>query len=104
MKLEHYSVEELERQVRAAVERGLPGLDYKLYFFGSRVSETNREGSDIDIGIEAERKLTAAEKFAVEDELEKICTLYSFDLVDFNDTDVEFCKQALKNAREIKVA
>ena len=104
MKFEHYPEKRLKKQLCEIINRCLPELDHSLYFFGSRVKGTNQEGSDIDLVIEPDRRLTAEEKFVIEDGLEAIPTLYSFDLVDLHDTHEPFREQALNNSEEIKVA
>lgn len=96
MKLEHYPEEKLKKEVRAAVGKYLDFKKYKVFFFGSRVREDNFEVSDIDIGIEG-GEISPEIKMNIDEEIEKIPTLYTFDIVDFNKVSEEFKKEALKN-------
>ncbi len=50
MKLEHYPVEKLSRQIKEIVLRHKLE-NSRLFFFGSRVTGKNTERSDIDVGL-----------------------------------------------------
>ena len=74
-------------------------LNIKVFIFGSRVQGNPQERSDIDIGLEEIncKKIPATIKFDFQDELEKIPTLLSFDIVDFSTVSKKFKTEAMKN-------
>ncbi len=49
------------------------------------------------MGIEAEKALSDAEESFIWNELQELPLLYDFDFIDFNKTDDNFKKIALKN-------
>ncbi len=64
--------------------------------FGSRVKGDSWETSDIDVGIEGPKALPSRVRFALEEEIEHLPTLYTIDLVDFKEVSPKFKKEALK--------
>ena len=101
MKLEHISQEELKRQVKEIVRQQLPGGNYRLFFFGSRVKGDSSQRSDIDLGIESDQQLSAKTKLEIEERLQDLPTLYKIELVDFNKVSADFKKIALKYSEVI---
>ncbi len=51
MRLEYYSEEKLKQQIKEIFGKYLDLTKYKVFFFGSRVTNKNSLFSDIDIGI-----------------------------------------------------
>lgn len=102
MKLEFYSEQKLKKQVLDIVGKYLDLNEYQIFFFGSRVKGDNFERADIDIGISGAKKISADIKFSIEDDLEKIPTLYKIDFVDFKNVSKKFKKQALRNIEYVK--
>lgn len=102
MKLEFYPIEKLKKEILEAISKYLDLNNWKVFFFGSRVSGTNFPRSDIDIGIEGPKKIPVKIKLEIEDELEKIPTLYKIDLVDFKAATESFKKYALKHIEYVK--
>ncbi|MFA5431475.1 MAG: nucleotidyltransferase domain-containing protein [Candidatus Paceibacterota bacterium] len=96
MKIEHYSEEKLKKEVREAIEKYLDLKKYKVFFFGSRVRRDNFEVSDIDIGIDG-GEISPEVKMNIDEEIERIPTLYTFDIVDFSKVSEDFKKEAFKN-------
>jgi len=101
MKLEYYQIEKLKKEIRDISARYLDLAEYKIFFFGSRVKGNNFERADIDIGIEGPEKIPASIKLKMKEDLEKLPTLYKFDLVDFKNVSQKFKKQALKSIEKI---
>ena len=101
MKLEHYSVSKLKKQLRKIFQNYLDLKEYKIFFFGSRVKGDCFERADIDIGVEGPKEIPAKIKFKIQEELEKIPILYKFDLVDFKRVSKKFKKEALKYTEPI---
>jgi len=98
MKIEYIDESWLKEEIRRAVLKHLPSVDYKVFLFGSRVRGDNFERSDIDIGIKGPKPLPTQTKLDIEEDLENLPILYPIDLVDFgkNASDT-FKKHALKN-------
>lgn len=94
MKLEHYPVKKLKKEVRQIFERHLDLSQYRVFFFGSRVTGDSFERSDIDIGVEGPLSVPVVKKFAIQDELERIPMLYKIDLVDFKSAGKNFVEVA----------
>lgn len=101
MKLKHYSIDKLKKEILTIVTKYIDPESYKIFFFGSRVNGTNFERSDIDIGIEGKDRIPPKIKLQIEDELENIPTLYKFDFVDFTSISADFKKEAKKNIEYI---
>lgn len=101
MKLEHFPSQRLEKMVKKAVSKHLPLSDYHLFFFGSRVRGDSFPRSDIDLGIEGQKRIPAPIKIAIEEELENLPTLYKLELVDFKSVSPRFKKEALKFTERI---
>ena len=52
MRIEHYPLEKLKKEMLDIISKYLNLNEYKIFFFGSRVEGKGNERSDIDIGIE----------------------------------------------------
>ena len=102
MKIEFYPEEKLKKEILEIVGKYLDLKKYKVFFFGSRVRGDNFPRADIDIGILGPEPVPAKIKFQIEEELEKIPTLYKFDLVDFREVSEDFKKEVLKNIEYVK--
>lgn len=101
MRLEHYSVQKLKKQIRKIVGGYLPLESYHLFFFGSRVTGQGDEKSDIDIGIEGPKDVPPEAMSAIREELEQLAILYKIELVDFKRVSPDFRKIALKKIERI---
>lgn len=97
MKLEFYSQDKLKKEIINIVSRYLDLKNYRVFFFGSRVRGDNFPRSDIDIGIQGPKEIPPDIKFKIQDEIDRLPTLYRFDLVDFRNTEENFKKLALKH-------
>jgi len=100
MRLEHYSVEKLKKEILQIVGKHLDLNQYRVFFFGSRVSGRADERSDIDVGIEGPRPVHSGAMLEIEEEVENLPTLYKIDVVDFHDVGEKF-KQVTKQYREM---
>jgi len=103
MKLEHYPIEKLKKEIIEIVGKYLDLNQYKVFFFGSRVKENNFPRSDIDIGIEGPKEIPVEIKFKIEEEIDKLPTLYKFDIVDFKNISKKFKKEALKHKEYVGI-
>jgi len=102
MKLEFYSIEKLKREILEIVGKYLDLNSYRVFFFGSRVKEDNFPRADIDIGIEGQEEIPASVKLEIEENMNKLPTLYKFDIVDFKNVSESFKKEALKHIEYVK--
>jgi predicted nucleotidyltransferase len=101
MRLKHYSERKLKSEIREIIGRHLELRRYHIFFFGSRVRGSNFDRSDIDIGIEGPEELPGEILENIEEELDNLPTLYSFDFVDFKNASHRFKKEALKYVEKI---
>ncbi|MBU0647377.1 nucleotidyltransferase domain-containing protein [Patescibacteria group bacterium] len=97
MRLEHYSSEKLKKEILDIISKYLNLLEYKVFFFGSRVNNIGNERSDIDIGILGSKPIDFSTMAKIRDDIENIKILYIIDIVDFKKTSKAFQKVALEN-------
>lgn len=101
MNIAYLNQDELKKQILAIFSKHLPSTGYKIFFFGSRVRGDNFPRSDIDIGIEGTEALSPEVKLNIEEELERLPTLYKIDVVDFSTVSSEFRQEAEKYKESI---
>lgn len=97
MRLKHYPVEKLKKQILEIIGKHLDLRFYRIFFFGSRVSEQNSQRSDIDVGIEGPEEISAHACLEIRESFNNLPTLYKFDLVDFRKVTSEFREEASKS-------
>jgi len=102
MKLEFYPEKKLKKEILNIIGKYLDLEEYKIFFFGSRVSGKNFPRSDIDIGIEGPKEIPAEIKIKIEEEIENLPTLYKFDIVDFSEVSKDFKEVAKKEIEYVK--
>lgn len=102
MRLEHYPAEKLKKEVLEIISRYLNLKQYRVFFFGSRVSGKGDDRSDIDIGIEGREPVPDKALVEIEEEIENLPTLYKIDIVDFRQTSEKFRKVAKQHIEIIK--
>ncbi len=102
MNLQHYPVEKLKADLLAIVGRRLDLAKYRLFYFGSRVTNKGDDHSDIDIGIEGPAPVPAAILDGIREDLVNLPTIYKMDLVDFASVSEDFKKVALAKIEVIK--
>ncbi len=90
MRLEHYPVEKLKKEILAIVGRHLDLPRYRVFFFGSRVAGKGTDRSDIDIGIEGPEPIPARAWADIQEGIENLSTLYKIELVDFRHVPPKF--------------
>jgi uncharacterized protein len=103
MKLEHYPLEKLKEAVLRIFGKHLDLSQYKIFFFGSRVSGVSSERSDIDIGIEGLDKVPSDKWIAIQEEMENIPTLYKIEVIDFSRVSDKFKDVAKQHIEAINV-
>lgn len=71
--------------------------EYAIFLFGSRARGTEKENSDIDIGVWGNKPFDILLKAEIEEELEESRIPLRINLVDFYFSDMKFKKEATKN-------
>lgn len=97
MKLKFYPERKLEQKILKIIGKYLDLKEYKVFFFGSRVSGKGNEKSDIDVGIEGPKPIPLEIFAQIKSEIEEIPILYRIDIVDFKRVDKDFYKVAKEN-------
>lgn len=97
MRLEYYSSEKLKKEILGIISRHLDLKEYKVFFFGSRVTGKGSERSDIDLGIKGPQPVKASLLWAIEEEIESLPTLYKIEVIDFKGVSPKFAKVAEQN-------
>jgi predicted nucleotidyltransferase len=90
-----------EREIKTMLRetfRGAAGklAGHKVFLFGSRARGRAEPRSDFDIGVRGDEPLDIKDFYAIEDRLEALPTLYTFDWVDFNRVDPAFRRRAMQ--------
>ena len=75
--------------VRTILRKELPP-DAKAWVFGSRAKRSTRRSSDLDLAIDAGRKLSREELSALDSAFEELDLPYKVDLVDWTTTGEAF--------------
>ena len=101
MRIEHYPLEKLKREVLEIIGKYLNIKEFRVFFFGSRVEGKGNEHSDIDIGIEGEKEISYETISAIREEIENLSTLYKIEVVDFKKTSDDFREVALQSVEPI---
>ncbi len=90
MRIEHYSIEKLKKEILEIIGKYLNLKEYRVFFFGSRVEGRGDEHSDIDIGIEGKKEIPYETISSIQEEIENLPTLYKIDVVDFKTVSDKF--------------
>lgn len=102
VRLEHESAEKLKKDIRRIVGASLDLNQYRVFFFGSRVSGKGDDRSDIDIGIEGPEEIPAETMNKIKEEIDELPLLYKIDVVDFKNVSLVFRDVALTQIELIK--
>lgn len=91
-------IEAIKQQILEILFNHMKKENLTVFLFGSFAEETAKQSSDIDIGIFYDYNLSLDEILRIKTELnEKIKTLRSIDIINFNDElDPKFREIALK--------
>lgn len=90
MRLEHYPPEKLKKENLAILSKRLDLAQYRVFFFGSRVTGAGTDRSDVDVGIEGAEPIPARAWAEIEEEIENLPTLYKVEVVDFRHVAPKF--------------
>ena len=103
-------IKEVKKEISEILKEELKDVKCSAFFFGSRVTGTATERSDIDVGIECFDIADISEKLTpipvdifskIKSRCEAIRTLYSIDVVDFYYLNDDFKKVAKVKVAEI---
>ncbi|MBI4142702.1 nucleotidyltransferase domain-containing protein [Candidatus Uhrbacteria bacterium] len=97
MRLEHYDVEKLKRELLGLIGTYVDLRTHRVFFFGSRVADNAFERSDIDVGIEGPEAIPDVTMWAIGEAVQSIPTFYKIDVVDFHAVSQEFRTVALQH-------
>ena len=101
MRLEHYPIDKLKNELLEIIGKHLDLSKYKVFFFGSRVTDKGDDRSDIDIGIEGPEPIPGSTLSLIMEEVENIRTLYTIEIVDFKKVSDNFYNVAKQNIEMI---
>lgn len=90
MRLENESEKLLKETILRIIGKHLNLDQYRVFFFGSRVSGRGNERSDVDVGIEGKQPLPVGVLSGIRDEIEDLPILYRIDIVDFARVNEKF--------------
>ena len=100
MKLEHYPVVMLKKDIIEILKKYLDLAHYHVFFFGSRSSGNGTDRSDIDVGVDGPRIPTNT-WLIIREEFENFPLLYKIEIVDFNRVSPRFREVALQQTEDI---
>ena len=86
--------DKLIKDAVSIIKKYLP--EAKVYLFGSRACNSFNEKSDIDIAINNKDLIPFDVLYKINEEIENLPTLLSFDIVDLSKVDKDFKQQVLK--------
>lgn len=94
MRIEFYPASKLKKEISDIVGKYLDLSEYKIFFFGSRVSGKGDERSDIDVGIEGSEEIPHEIMSKIKEDIENLRILYKIEVVDFQNISSDFHKVA----------
>ena len=101
VKLKHYPIKKLEKEILDIIGKYLDLKEYRVFFFGSRVSGEGDVRSDIDIGVKGRRPVPTKAWLEIKEEIERLPILYKIDVVDFTEASKDFRDVALQSIKPI---
>ncbi len=101
MRLERASLEQFKRQLLDILHRHIELKEYKVFFFGSRVTGRGDERSDIDIGVLGAEPIPSDVWHQIQGDLENLPFLYKVDIIDFAQVQNDFKKVAAEKVEWI---
>lgn len=99
MRLEFYSFRKLRKEITEIVGQYLNLSEYKVFFFGSRVSNKGNEHSDVDIGIEGPNEISHEIMAKIREDIDNLPILYKIEIVDFKNVSPDF-REVVSNHQE----
>lgn len=94
--MEHYPAEQLKKEILEIIGRWLNLTQYKVFFFGSRVTGKGSDRSDIDIGIDGHQPVPTKAWNQIQEAIGNLPILYKIEIVDFKRVSSDFREIALQ--------
>lgn len=91
---QHYPENQLKADILDIAKNHFDLLTTKIFIFGSRATDKGDDRSDIDLGIESNPPISLDSLQKFKEEVENLNTLYTIDVVNFNQVSSEFNKVA----------
>lgn len=101
MRIEHEKVQNVKQALKDIMRSELDLRAYKVFFFGSRVTGSGHERSDIDVGIVSKQPVPPARLAAIQEKVAALPFLYYIDIVDFSNVSDDFRDVALQKTEPI---
>jgi len=86
--------DDLKRNLLNIISNHIDINRYQVFLFGSRAANKEHNRSDFDIGIEGPEEVPASVLATIEEEIEKLDTLYTIQIVDFKRVSPKFYQVA----------
>jgi predicted nucleotidyltransferase len=86
----------IKNKIKKTLRKYLGTSEYKIFIFGSWATKTNRQFSDVDVGLLGSRRISRNVIIRMQEELEKSTIPYRIDVVDFKRVSPEFKNVALQ--------
>ena len=83
--------------VKKIILENIPKDEFDVFLFGSRADGTNYFASDIDIGVKGSDLLDKKIIYKIKDKIDESMVPFKVDIIDFNDVNETFKKEALKD-------
>lgn len=87
--------------IKQIIYKYLPKNAYEVFIFGSRATGTSRKFSDIDLGINGPKALSAEEYVLIKSAFDESDLPYRVDLVDFKNVSDKFKQISLSKIIKI---
>lgn len=101
MRANSVNAQKIKADVVSIIGRYLDLNQYKVFLFGSRVTQKGSERSDFDIGVEGPEPISAKIMAQIRDDANNLPTLYKLEIVDFKTISPDFRKVALKHTQTL---
>ncbi len=98
---EESSVLPFQKDIVAILQHYLDLSRYRVFLFGSRARGTARARSDFDVGIEGTDPIPAKTRVMIQEEIERLPTLYKIEIVDFANVSKNFRNVALQKTKQL---
>lgn len=95
------TIPEVKRAITRIITSRLGDHEYRVFFFGSRVTGRARERSDIDVGIEGPTEIPTRVFADIKEQIDNLPTLYTVDVVDFRRVSSGFRRIAKERVESV---
>ncbi len=88
-------IDEYKKELLSIIHKHLPSC--KVYLFGSRARKTHREGADVDLAIDAGKKVDLNTILNIKSDIEETTIPLFVDIVDINSASKIFKEEIMKD-------